>query len=112
MQYPVHPVLVRHDRSAWHLHLDDSGSVADRYAAAAVIGLSMLVSQFGVSHLGICTIASCDRVFIDASTNRSRRYCTEHCANKAQCDRVPVSQQAAAAHRRFGFHAPRANTPV
>jgi hypothetical protein len=29
VQYPVRPVLVRHDRSGWHLHLDNSGSIAD-----------------------------------------------------------------------------------
>ena len=83
VQYPVHPVLVRHDRSPWHLHLHESGSVADRYAAAAVTGLATLVSQFGMSHLGICAISSCPRVFVDAGPSRSSRYCTDHCANKA-----------------------------
>jgi predicted RNA-binding Zn ribbon-like protein len=82
VQYPVHPVLVRHDRSAWHLHLDNSGSVADQYAAAAVTGLSMLVSQFGLSHLGICTITSCDRVFVATGSGRSSRYCADHCPDK------------------------------
>ena len=82
-QHPVHPVLVRHDGPPWHLHLADSGSVADRYAAAAVIGLAAVVAQFGANRLGICAIASCHRVFIDASTNRSRRYCSDHCATRA-----------------------------
>jgi predicted RNA-binding Zn ribbon-like protein len=83
VQYPFHPVLVRHHRSPWHLHLDESGSVADRYAAAAVTGLATLVSQFGMSHMGICAISSCHRVFVGAGPSRSSRYCTDHCANKA-----------------------------
>jgi len=80
IQHPIHPVIVTHDAKRWHLHLSDTGSVADRYAAGAVIGLAALIAQLGVSRLGICAIASCPRVFIDASTNRSRRYCSDHCA--------------------------------
>ena len=80
MVHPVHPVLVAHDDQSWHVHLDDSGSVTDRYAAAAVISLFLLISQLGIERLGICAIASCDQVFIDGSSNKSRRYCKEHSA--------------------------------
>lgn len=83
VQYPVRPTLVHHDRSRWHLHLDESGSVADRYGAAAVVGLAMIVSQFGMSHLGVCAIPSCHSVFVDASPGRSSRYCAGHCTDKA-----------------------------
>ena len=83
VQYPARPTLVHHDRSRWHLHLDESGSVADRYGAAAVVGLAMIVSQFGLKHLGICAIPTCHSVFVDASPGRSGRYCAAHCANKA-----------------------------
>jgi predicted RNA-binding Zn ribbon-like protein len=76
--HPVHPILVAHDGQPWHVHLDQSGSVTDKYAAAAVISLALLVSQLGIQRLGICAIASCDRVFIDGSSNKSRRYCAEH----------------------------------
>lgn len=77
---PIQPELVSHDGERLHLHLADAGSVADRYAAGAVIGLTLAVAQFGLSRLGVCSIASCERVFIDASPNRSRRYCAEHSA--------------------------------
>ncbi|MGN6796328.1 MAG: CGNR zinc finger domain-containing protein [Streptosporangiaceae bacterium] len=80
--HPVHPELVQHDGQAWHVHLSDSGSMTDQYAAAAVIGLSLLVSGLGMERLGICAIASCDRVFIDGSKNKSRRYCRDHSAAK------------------------------
>ena len=79
----VQPELVSHEGDErWHLHLADAGSVADRYAAGAVIALTLVISQFGLRRLGVCSIASCQRVFIDASPNRSRRYCTEHCATR------------------------------
>lgn len=80
MIHPVHPVLVSHDGQPWHVHLDESGSLTDRYAAAAVISLFLLVSQLGIERFGVCAIASCDRVFIDGSSNKSRRYCKEHSA--------------------------------
>jgi predicted RNA-binding Zn ribbon-like protein len=80
MVHPVHPVLAAHDGEPWHVHLSDSGSVTDRYAAAAVVSLALLVSQLGIERLGICAIASCDQVFIDGSSNKSRRYCRHHSA--------------------------------
>jgi hypothetical protein len=81
MTHPVHPVLVTHDGEPWHLHLSGAGSVTDRYAAASVVSLSLLVSQLGAERLGVCAIASCDRVFIDGSSNKSRRYCRPHSAS-------------------------------
>jgi predicted RNA-binding Zn ribbon-like protein len=57
--------------------------VSDRYAAAAVAGLSLIMTQAGLHKLGVCSIASCDRAFIDGSSNRSRRYCREHSAARS-----------------------------
>jgi hypothetical protein len=81
--HPVRPVLVRHDRSRWHLHLDDSGSVADRYAAGAICGLSWVVAQFGPNHLGVCATPDCQNAFVEASSARPGRYCATHSASKA-----------------------------
>jgi predicted RNA-binding Zn ribbon-like protein len=83
VQYPIRPVLVRHDRSRWHLHLDESGSVSDRYAAGAVAGLATVVAQFGLNHLGICAMPDCGRAHVEASTARPGRYCAMHCTSKA-----------------------------
>jgi len=87
--HPVHPVLVEHDGEPWHVHLSESGSVADKYAAASVIGLSLLLSALGRERFGICAIASCDRVYIDGSNNKSRRYCAEHSAAKGNVTSLP-----------------------
>ncbi len=75
------------------LHLSETGSVADRYAAGAVIGLAMLVAQFGVNRLGVCTIASCHGVFIDASPNRSRRYCADHCTTRTNVTAIGTQRR-------------------
>jgi predicted RNA-binding Zn ribbon-like protein len=83
IRHPVQPVISGHDNQPWHLHLSDGSSVADRYAAGAVIGLATIVTQLGANRLGVCTLASCHGVFIDTSANRSRRYCSDNCAGRA-----------------------------
>ncbi len=82
IQYPIQPELVSHDDQRWHVHLAAHGSVADRLAGGAIIGMALTVSLYGVKRLGVCAIASCHRVFIDSSPGRSRRYCTEHVTAK------------------------------
>ncbi len=81
VQFPIHPEMAHHDDDQrWHVHLASQGSIGDRFAAAAIISVALTVSVVGVSRLGICAIASCGQVFIDASRGRSRRYCAEHAA--------------------------------
>jgi predicted RNA-binding Zn ribbon-like protein len=80
LQFPIQPEMVTHDDQRWHVHLAVQGSVADRFAAGAIIGVALTVSLVGVNRLGVCAIASCPQVFIDASPGKSRRYCAEHAA--------------------------------
>jgi predicted RNA-binding Zn ribbon-like protein len=80
LQFPVQPELVSHDDQRWHVHLASQGSAADRLGAGAIIGVALTVSLVGVSRLGVCAIASCPQVFIDASPSNSRRYCADHTA--------------------------------
>lgn len=83
IQHPIHPQISDHDKQRWHLHLTESGSVPDRYAAGAVMGLAVLITDIGIDRLGICQAPPCRNVFFDISTNRSRRYCSERCASRA-----------------------------
>lgn len=78
IRYPVHPQLSGHDGQRWHLHLSEGGETA-----GAIMGLAALVAELGVDRLGLCSAASCEQVFIDTSSNRSRRYCSERCASRA-----------------------------
>jgi len=83
IQHPIHPQISGHDGQRWHLHLTESGSVADKYAAGAVMGLAVLAIEVGIDRLGLCQAASCNAVFVDTSTNRSRRYCSDRCASRS-----------------------------
>lgn len=83
IQHPIHPQLSGHDGQKWHLHLTESGSVPDRYAAGAAMGLAVKISDQGIDRLGICQADGCSNVFFDTTTNRSRRYCSDRCASRA-----------------------------
>jgi predicted RNA-binding Zn ribbon-like protein len=47
------------------------------------MGLAVRVTELGVERFGVCQAAPCLGVFIDTSTNRSRRYCSERCVSRA-----------------------------
>ncbi len=83
MQHPVHPQLSGHDDQPWHVHYTDSGSVADKYAAGAVMGLAVRLSDVGIDRFGVCQAPGCQGVFIDTSSSQTRRYCSERCTNRA-----------------------------
>ena len=83
IQYPVHPQLSGHDGQAWHVHYTESGSMSDKYAAGAAMGLAVRLADLGIERFGVCQAAPCLGVFIDTSANRATRYCSERCTNRA-----------------------------
>ena len=83
IQHPVHPQLSGHDGQPWHVHYRETGSMADKYAAGAAMGLAVRLSELGVGRFGTCQAAPCQGVFIDTSDERTRRYCSDQCAERA-----------------------------
>ncbi|WP_433327264.1 CGNR zinc finger domain-containing protein [Spirillospora sp. CA-294931] len=81
IQHPIHPLVSDHD-GEWHLHLNEAGSIPDRYAARAAMGLAVQISERGVDRLGVCRAPGCERVFFDATANKSRSYCSDACAGR------------------------------
>lgn len=82
--YPVQPQLSGHDGADWHLHLaEGASSVAAAYTTVAIMGLAVFCTEYAVDRLGVCEAAPCRKVFLDTSTNRSRRYCSDRCATRA-----------------------------
>lgn len=78
----VRPQLVTHDGSL-HFHLaEQPTSVAASYGSAAAMGLAVVLTEHGMDRLGSCQAGGCEHVFLDTSTNRSRRYCSERCATR------------------------------
>ena len=83
IQYPVHPQLSGHDGQPAHVHYTESGSMSDKYAAGAAMGLAVRLAELGLERFGVCQAAPCQGVFIDTSANRTRRYCSDRCTNRA-----------------------------
>ncbi|MEN3583115.1 CGNR zinc finger domain-containing protein [Streptomyces sp. ZYX-F-203] len=90
MEYPVSPQVSGHDpreedgRPRWHMHLADHPSNATAgYAAVAAMGLAFHLTRHGVDRLGVCEASPCRNAYLDTSTNRSRRYCSDRCATRA-----------------------------
>ncbi|MEU6118590.1 CGNR zinc finger domain-containing protein [Streptomyces sp. NPDC047117] len=90
MEFPVSPQISGHEmrdadgRPDWHLHIADHAANATAgYTATACMGLAVHLTELGVDRLGICRAAPCRNAYLDTSTNRSRRYCSDRCATRA-----------------------------
>jgi predicted RNA-binding Zn ribbon-like protein len=81
--HPVTPYIAGHDSQSWHLRVSDRSSVADVLIAEALVGLAVVVCDFGATRPGVCRASGCAQVFVDTSPNRSRRYCSERCSSRA-----------------------------
>ncbi|MCJ0871470.1 CGNR zinc finger domain-containing protein [Streptomyces sp. AP-93] len=73
-----------HGGPNWHIHLADHPSNASAgYAAIACFGLAFHLTEHGPARLGLCQAPPCRNAYLDTSTNRSRRYCSDRCATRA-----------------------------
>lgn len=90
MEYPTSPQISGHEhrdpdgKPKWHMHLAENPANATAgYAAIACMGLAFSLTDVGVDRLGICQADPCRNAYLDTSTNRSRRYCSDRCATRA-----------------------------
>ncbi|MFE1768516.1 CGNR zinc finger domain-containing protein [Streptomyces angustmyceticus] len=90
MEFPVSPQISGHElrdqdgRPDWHMHIaDHAASATASFAATACMGLAFHLTELGVDRLGICEARPCRNAYLDTSTNRSRRYCSDRCATRA-----------------------------
>ncbi|MFF3602166.1 CGNR zinc finger domain-containing protein [Streptomyces sp. NPDC002463] len=90
LEFPVSPQISGHDtldeegRPRWHMHLaDHSSNATTGYAAISAMGLAFHLTEFGADRLGLCQAPPCRNAYLDTSTNRSRRYCSDRCATRA-----------------------------
>ena len=88
IQYPVHPQLSGHDGQAWHVHYTESGSMSDKYAAGAAMGLAVRLTELGLDRFGVCQAAPCLGVFIDTTARRDQAVLLRRCADRASSPRL------------------------
>lgn len=96
--HPITPQISDHDAEDLHLHVwTGSGSVAEQVIGESLLGLSTLVCDLGADRLGVCSSTTCDNAFVDASPNRSRRYCSDRCSSRANVAAYRARRRAAVA---------------
>lgn len=84
-EHEARPELSRHDGEPWHLHFHArSAEPAQGVASSCATALAMVVGSDAASRLGVCGADNCDRVFVDASRNGTRRFCSTACQNRAK----------------------------
>jgi predicted RNA-binding Zn ribbon-like protein len=78
------PHLTDHDGYDWHVHYVAPGSrLAEHLAAQCGIALAHVVAAAELDRLRVCEAPDCDRVLVDLSRNRCRRYCDSRtCGNR------------------------------
>ena len=98
--YPASLSISDHDDDGWHLHLADVESgPARRYVTGAALGLAYTIAERGPERLGVCEATPCRAVFVDTTTNSSRRYCSDRCATRANVAAYRARKRLAAGVR-------------
>jgi predicted RNA-binding Zn ribbon-like protein len=78
------PQLVRHDGFDYHLHaVARDAPLAERIAVESAMAVLDLVRADELSRLATCADPTCDGIVLDLSRNRSRRFCSTACGNRA-----------------------------
>jgi predicted RNA-binding Zn ribbon-like protein len=79
------PALDRHDGEGWHLHFHGAhDGLAAGWAAGCATGLAIVLGTEDRGRLGVCTAPRCDRVYVDASRNGTRKFCSTACQNRVK----------------------------
>jgi len=69
-------------RHAGEWRLEWSGRLTDTIASATAMSLLEAIRTDGWERFGLCAGAPCCCVFVDRSKNRSRRFCSDLCADR------------------------------
>lgn len=80
---PTHAYIdSREGRGLYVNFAPPEASPLQRVQASTVMGLSLLICDYGMTRLGVCRAGGCECVYVDVSRNAQRRFCSESCANR------------------------------
>lgn len=78
------PRLVRHGDVDWHIHAtSDDRPLAERILVESAMAMIDVIRADEMSRFGRCEMEDCDGLVLDLSRNRSRKYCSTTCTNRA-----------------------------
>jgi predicted RNA-binding Zn ribbon-like protein len=91
------PQLVKHGDWNYHIHATRPDvPLADRMAVEAAMAVADVIRSQQLDRLRLCAADDCDAVHVDLSKNRSRRFCSQSCANRVNV----AAYRSRLAHRR------------
>jgi len=78
------PQLVRHGDVDWHIHAThDDRPLAERILVESAMAMIDVIRADEMSRFSHCAMDDCGGVVFDMSRNRSKKYCTVTCTNRA-----------------------------
>ncbi len=78
------PQLVRHGDVDWHIHATtDDRPLAERILVETAMAMVDVIRADEMSRFDRCASEDCEGVVFDLSRNRSRKYCSTTCTNRA-----------------------------
>ena len=78
------PQLVRHGDQDWHIHAKpDDSPFAERILVETAMAMVEVIRADEFQRFGECEMHDCDGIVLDLSRNRSRKYCSVTCTNRA-----------------------------
>ena len=95
--FTVRPRLTNHDSYDWHIHYFAPGaSLAEHLVIDGSMALAFVLTAGERERLQTCAAPDCDRVLVDLSRNRSKRYCDSRtCGNRLHVAAYRERQRAA-----------------
>jgi predicted RNA-binding Zn ribbon-like protein len=93
------PRLTDHDGYDWHVHFFAPGAtLAEHLAADGGMALAFVLAAGELDRLRACAAPGCERMLVDLSRNRSRRYCDSRtCGNRLHVAAYRARRRVAAA---------------
>ncbi|WP_062288124.1 CGNR zinc finger domain-containing protein [Demequina phytophila] len=78
------PQLARHGDTDWHIHAaSDDRPLVERILVETAMAMIDVVREHETQRFSRCAMEDCEGVVLDLSRNRSRKYCTVTCTNRA-----------------------------
>ena len=78
------PQLVRHGSHDWHIHaVSPAAPLETRILVESAMAMIDVIRADETSRLAVCADPDCNGVVLDLSRNRSRRFCSTACTNRA-----------------------------
>lgn len=83
-RHPATPHLAK-ESGKWRLHHHPAAAeLLPMWTSICAEGLARMIGVQAAHRLGICSAASCDRVFADTTKNARRRFCSITCQNRTK----------------------------